>query len=143
VFLDEQWKSFQESHRFVFTNEKRSSIAHELKPEREPIIQNIGSIFPFENREAACQKLFESLYAMSLISTTSKQTDNAFQRLKKDIAVPVTVGIAGQGKTRFVREGHYKHIDINLSNLSSEQKEFATIMGACLNLRIGKVLRIV
>ena len=101
--------------------------------------KEIGVKFPFLNRESECKLLYESFIELDVVrrrASKSKPSSTNWEDNKRDVKVPVTVGMAGIGKSSFAREGIHCHI-----KFAEVEDEFSNRFkpGKCLNIRIGKL----
>ena len=76
----------------------RESFDHMFSPHEDADLQYLGEIFPFVNREQECIDLIRCLGDMD-----SMRGRRSFDKCKRDLKIPLYVGLPGIGKTRFAR----------------------------------------
>jgi hypothetical protein len=77
---------------------RRSSFDRRFVPEETADVDYLGEIFPFVNREQECIDLVRCFGDMD-----SMRGRGTFDKCKRDLKVPLCVGLPGIGKTRFAR----------------------------------------
>ena len=122
------------------TSKKRESLD---RSRDDFTFQSLGLKFPFLNREVQCKLLYEIFKSNDNVRKQKISNEDSWESKKRDLKLPVAVGMAGIGKTSLGKEGFFKHIDLLRASGGAEilNDDFFNNMSLTnvLNIRICKL----
>jgi len=130
IFNDDIKEKFLENP--ADPTKKRESLDCNISDQDTLEEDTIGKNFPFLNRVKESSEYAKVMYNMSLLNRKS-----VFDNFKRKMCVPVIMGLAGLGKTTFVRKA-FEHSLETIAPVEGGLQDFVVAMKSALNIRIGE-----